>query len=116
MKTPVTITILFGVAALAGGCATKKFVRQQVDPVSGKLDQVSTKSDQQGQTLDQTRTSLDQTKQSLDQTRSTIEKDETALSATNVSAASGMISRHFERSGLLMSMATTRPRGASRSE
>jgi outer membrane protein OmpA-like peptidoglycan-associated protein len=68
-------------AVLTSGCATKKFVRQQVDPVSGKLDQVATKSDQQGQ-------SLDQTKQSLDKTRSTIEEDETKLSATNERAVS----------------------------
>jgi outer membrane protein OmpA-like peptidoglycan-associated protein len=61
---------------LATGCATKKYVRQTVDPVSGKLDQVATKTDQQGQTLDQTRTSLNET-------RSTLEKDETALNATN---------------------------------
>jgi outer membrane protein OmpA-like peptidoglycan-associated protein len=75
-------------ALLGAGCATKKYVRQQVDPVSGKLDQVATKSDQQGQTLDQTRQSLDQTKQSLDKTNSTIEEDETKLSATNERAVS----------------------------
>jgi len=68
-------------ALLSAGCATKKYVRQTVDPVSGKLDQVATKSDQQGQTLDQTR-------QTLDQTRSTQEKDEAALSATNERALS----------------------------
>jgi len=68
-------------ALLSGGCATKKYVRQQVDPVSGKLDQVATKTDQNGQTIDQTRSTLDQT-------RSTIEKDEAALSATNERALS----------------------------
>ncbi|MDP9054920.1 MAG: OmpA family protein [Acidobacteriota bacterium] len=68
-------------AMLTGGCATKKYVRQQVDPVTGKLDQVAAKSDQQGQTLDQTRATLDQT-------RSTQEKDEAALSATNERALS----------------------------
>jgi len=68
-------------ALLSGGCATKKYVRQTVDPVSGKLDQVATKTDQQGQTLDSTR-------QSLDQTRQTQEKDEAALSATNERALS----------------------------
>jgi outer membrane protein OmpA-like peptidoglycan-associated protein len=73
---------------LGAGCATRKYVRQQVDPVSGKLDQVATKSDQQGQTLDQTKQSLDQTRQSLDQTRSTLEEDETKLSATNERAGS----------------------------
>jgi len=71
---PIVLVMLGGL--LGAGCATKKFVRQQVDPVSGKLDQVSTKTDQQGQTLDQT-------KQSLDQTRSTLQKDESELSATN---------------------------------
>jgi len=63
------------------GCATKKYVKQQVDPVSGKLDQVATKSDQQGQTLDQTR-------QTLDKTRATQEEDENKLSATNERALS----------------------------
>lgn len=63
-------------ALLVTGCATKKYVRQTVDPVSGKLDQVATKTDQQGQTLEQTRSSLNET-------RSTLEKDETALNATN---------------------------------
>jgi len=75
-------------AMIGGGCATKKYVRQTVDPVSGKLDQVSTKTDQQGQTLDQTRSTLDQTRSTLDQTRSTQEKDEAALSATNERALS----------------------------
>jgi outer membrane protein OmpA-like peptidoglycan-associated protein len=75
-------------ALLGAGCATKKYVRQTVDPVTGKLDQVATKTDQQGQTLDQTRSSLDQTRSSLDQTRASLEKDETALSATNERAVS----------------------------
>jgi outer membrane protein OmpA-like peptidoglycan-associated protein len=66
---------------LATGCATKKYVRQTVDPVSGKLDQVASKSDKQGETLDKTRASLDET-------RATQEKDETALSATNERAVS----------------------------
>jgi len=88
MKPSMPMLLIMMGALLGAGCATKKFVRQQVDPVSGKLDTVATKSDQQGKTLDQTRTSLDQTKQSLDQTRSTLEKDETALSATNERALS----------------------------
>jgi adhesin transport system outer membrane protein len=88
MKSSIPIALVLMGAMFGAGCATKKFVRQTVDPVSGKLDQVSTKTDTQGQTLDQTRTSLDQTKSSLDQTRATLEKDETALSATNERALS----------------------------
>jgi outer membrane protein OmpA-like peptidoglycan-associated protein len=63
-------------ALLGGGCATKKYVRNTVSPVSGKLDQVAQQTNQQGQTLDQTR-------QTLDQTRQQQQKDETELSATN---------------------------------
>jgi len=81
MKQSIPIFIIVMGSMLGAGCATKKYVRQTVDPVSGKLDQVSSKTDQQGQTLDQTRSSLDQT-------RATIEKDETALNATNERAAS----------------------------
>jgi len=88
MKQSFPIAVIVMGALLGAGCATKKYVRQTVDPVSGKLDQVATKSDQQGQTLDQTRTSLDQTRSSLDQTRASLEKDETALSATNERAVS----------------------------
>jgi outer membrane protein OmpA-like peptidoglycan-associated protein len=88
MKLSFSVSLILAGALLASGCATKKYVKQQVDPVSGKLDQVSTKTDQQGQTLDQTRTSLDQTRSTLDQTRSTQQKDEAALSATNERALS----------------------------
>ncbi|HWF09072.1 MAG TPA: OmpA family protein [Bryobacteraceae bacterium] len=81
MKSSILTSLILIGSLFGAGCATKKYVRQTVDPVSGKLDQVSTKTDQQGQTLDQT-------KQTLDQTRATQEKDETALSATNERALS----------------------------
>jgi OmpA-OmpF porin, OOP family len=77
------------------GCATKTYVKNTVNPVSGKLDQVSQQSNTQGQEIDQTKQTLaqtnqsvDQTKQSLDQTRASLEKDETALNATNERAVS----------------------------
>ena len=81
MKLSIPIGLIMVGALVSGGCATKKYVRQQVDPVSGKLDQVATKSDQQGQTLDQTR-------QTLDQTRQTQQKDESDISAANERALS----------------------------
>lgn len=81
MKSSILASIIIAGTLLSAGCATKKYVRQTVDPVSGKLDQVATKTDQQGQTLDQTRSTLDQT-------RATQEKDESALSATNERALS----------------------------
>jgi outer membrane protein OmpA-like peptidoglycan-associated protein len=81
MKQSITIVLILAGALAVTGCATKKYVRQTVDPVSGRLDQVSSKTDQQGQTLDQTG-------KRLDETRASLEKDETALSATNERAVS----------------------------
>jgi outer membrane protein OmpA-like peptidoglycan-associated protein len=63
------ITATVAVALAASGCATKKYVRNSIDPVNSKLDQ--------------TRSSLDQTNDNLKGTQATLEKDETALSATN---------------------------------
>jgi outer membrane protein OmpA-like peptidoglycan-associated protein len=76
MKQSVPLTLVMMGALLGGGCATKKYVRNTVSPVQGKLDQVSQKTDQQGQKLDQTSQSLDQTKQD-------VQKTQTDLSATN---------------------------------
>ena len=75
MKQSVLTTFVVAGALLGSGCATKKYVRQTVDPVSGKLDTVAQKTDQQGQTIAQHG-------QSIDQTRKDLEKDETELSAT----------------------------------
>ncbi len=81
MKLSIPIGLIMVGTLISAGCATKKYVRQQVDPVSGKLDQVATKTDQQGATLDQTRSTLDQTRQ-------TQQKDESDISAANERALS----------------------------
>jgi len=90
LSIPIVLIMLGGLsgALVTSGCATKKYVQQRVDPVSGKLDQVATKTDQQGQTLNQQGQTLNQQGQTLDQTRSTLQKDETELSATNERALS----------------------------
>jgi len=77
----IPITLVMAGALIGGGCATKQFVRQTVDPVNGKLDTVAQQTAQQGQKIDQTSTSLDETRQNLS-------KDETDLSATNERAMS----------------------------
>jgi outer membrane protein OmpA-like peptidoglycan-associated protein len=74
MKQSLPIAAIAMGAMLAGGCATKKYVGQQIDPVSQRVNQVSQQTNQQGQKLDQTASSL--------------EKDETELSATNERAVS----------------------------
>lgn len=76
MKLSLPILAIMMGAILGTGCATKKYVRQTVDPVNGKVDQVAAKTDQQGRQIDQTKTSLNET-------RATLEKDETQLNATN---------------------------------
>jgi outer membrane protein OmpA-like peptidoglycan-associated protein len=81
MKSSIFASVILIGSLVGTGCATKKYVRQTVDPVSGKLDQVATKTDEHGQTLDQH-------KQALDQEKATQEKDEAALSATNERALS----------------------------
>jgi OOP family OmpA-OmpF porin len=81
MKNVIVSTLVIGGALLSGGCATKKYVSQTVDPISGKLDQVAKQTNDQGQ-------KLDQTGQSLDQTRQNLERDETELSATKERAMS----------------------------
>src|ERR1700737_650987 len=65
-KVKQTLTIfLLGGAVLLGGCATKKYVKNTVDPVQAKLDQVGAKGDE---------------------TRKQLESDETKLSATTEKA------------------------------
>jgi|SRR5712692_3798936 len=67
------ILVLVG-GLLLGGCATKKYVAQTVDPVKTKVDQVADQTTKQGATLDETRKQLD--------------RDETELSATTEKASS----------------------------
>ena len=68
MKQSIPIAFVMMGALLGGACATKKYVQQTVNPVSGKLDQVVRQTNRQGQELDQTRREQ--------------EKEETDLSAT----------------------------------
>lgn len=82
MKPSIPITLIL-MSGLLGGCATKKYVRNQVSPVSGKLDQVATKTDQQGQEITQNKQSIDKTDTSLNQTKTDLQKTQTELSATN---------------------------------
>ena len=66
------IPLLLSGAALLSGCATKNYVRENVDPLQSKLDQVSQQVSQQGTELQQTRQDVD--------------KNATAISATDEKA------------------------------
>jgi OmpA-OmpF porin, OOP family len=67
------IPLILSGAALLSGCATKNYVRENVDPLQHKLDQVSQQVSQQGT--------------ELQQTRQDIEKNSTAISATEEKAS-----------------------------
>lgn len=67
------ILLLLSGATLLSGCATKKYVRENVVPLQNKLDQVSQQVSQQGT--------------ELQQTRQDVEKNSTAISATEEKAS-----------------------------
>jgi hypothetical protein len=68
MKQSIPTFLIITSSILCAGCTTRKYVRQTVDPVGGKLK--------------------DETRTTLDQTRATLEKDGTALNAKNERAVS----------------------------
>lgn len=75
---------------LGSGCATKKYVKNTVDPVSNKLDQVANQTDQQGQTLDATRKDVAQNQRDISATRETARAaDARAGDAMNAANSAG---------------------------
>lgn len=70
----VPVLVLGTISAL--GCATKSYVRAQVQPVSTKVDQVSEKTQQQ----------FKQTNDRLDQTSQKVQKNEADITATKETA------------------------------
>lgn len=68
----LSIVCIGAMMLAAGGCATKKFVRQSIDPVNAKLDE-------HGKSISDTNASLQKTQQ-------TLASDEQTLSATKETA------------------------------
>src|SRR5271167_1113762 len=58
MKTHLAMTIVLGGALLAGGCATKKYVRNTTAPIQAKVDQVGEQTTQNTQQISQTNTQV----------------------------------------------------------
>lgn len=87
-KIPV---LLLAAGCLVGsGCATKKYVKQTVDPVSNKVDQVAAQTNQQGQSLDATRKDEEKNEQDISATRETARAaDARAGDAMNAANAAG---------------------------
>ena len=55
MRQLLATTCILTATLLAGGCATKKYVRNQTAPVQAKVDQVGEQAQRQGQEIQQTR-------------------------------------------------------------
>ncbi|HUA63076.1 MAG TPA: OmpA family protein [Verrucomicrobiae bacterium] len=58
MKAFLATTIIVAGALLAGGCATKKYVRNTTAPIQAKVDQVGEQTTQNGQQIQSTRNDL----------------------------------------------------------
>src|SRR5579883_2291055 len=77
MKAFLATTIIVAGALLAGGCATKKYVRNTTAPIQAKVDQVGEQTTQNGQQIQSTRNDL----KSLD------DKTEAGINAAKESAS-----------------------------
>jgi outer membrane protein OmpA-like peptidoglycan-associated protein len=60
MKVFLATTCIVTVTLLAGGCATKKYVRNTTAPIQAKVDEVGTQTTQNGQQIEDTRNQLKQ--------------------------------------------------------
>ena len=85
MKNQVLTTVVLAGVIVSGGCATKKYVAQTVDPVRDKLDTVSSTTDKQGQQISQQGTQLNQQGSDL---KSLTQKEDSDIDAarTDISA------------------------------
>lgn len=63
-----SLMILLGVVTLVGGCATKKYVQQQVQPVSSKVDQAAAQNQQQDAQIHSAQTDIATNKSAISAT------------------------------------------------
>jgi OOP family OmpA-OmpF porin len=71
MKTQLALTFVLGGAMLAGGCATKKYVRNTTAPIQAKVDQVGDQTNKNTSGLEDNRKEI----------KAVDEKSETGISA-----------------------------------
>ena len=60
MKASLATTLIVSGALLAGGCATKKYVRNTTAPIQAKVDQVGQQTSQNSQNIEDTRNQVKQ--------------------------------------------------------
>src|ERR1700752_135746 len=84
MKAFLATTCILTGSLLAGGCATKKYVRNTTAPIQGKVDQVGTQTTQNTQQIEDTKGQL---KQVDDKAQSGINAAQERASAADQHAA-----------------------------
>ena len=55
MKTNIALTLVLGATMLAGGCATKKYVRNTAAPIQAKVDQVGDQTNKNSASIEDSR-------------------------------------------------------------
>jgi OmpA-OmpF porin, OOP family len=55
MKTHLALTVVLGATMLAGGCATKKYVRNTTAPIQAKVDQVGDQTNKNSSSIEDSR-------------------------------------------------------------
>src|SRR5882762_5401768 len=71
MKTNIALTLVLGATMLAGGCATKKYVRNTASPIQAKVDQVGDQTNKNSASIEDSRKEI----------KSVDERAETGISA-----------------------------------
>ena len=71
MKKNLVLTAVLGATMLAGGCATKKFVRNTAAPIQAKVDQVGDQTNKNSTSIEESRKEI----------KSVDERAETGISA-----------------------------------
>jgi outer membrane protein OmpA-like peptidoglycan-associated protein len=84
MRVYLATTCILAGSLLAGGCATKKYVRNTTAPIQAKVDQVGTQTTQNTQQIDETKNQL---KQVDDRAQSGINAAQERASAADQHAA-----------------------------
>lgn len=79
MKRNLLLSILLAFAVIAAGCASKGFVRRNVDPVQAQVNQVTEQTHQQAQSINQLNKDLEETDASLSATKERVSTTETRV-------------------------------------
>ncbi len=81
MKTQILTTATLAGALFMGGCATKKYVAKQTDPIKDRVGQVSDQSNKQGQDIAQQGGTIAQQGTTIAKQGSDLERNQTEINA-----------------------------------